>query len=313
MSTTTSNTPRPVKFGGRGAQAAAARKAAAAAGKPVARRGEDNVPEKAPEEPATAAVEIAEAVVPRPAEPAEAVITPRPEHVVKASDEELTYIAPPEDADARECIAHHRRRIIAGNRGLTRGLGHLTRDWVLSAGEHFWAATADNKGLKTAGYKSVEEFASSVDMTRDDVYRVRRAVPVYRVIGHLVDEPLNERTIRVLYKSLTDGKKYDPTPEREQNLLQQFTEMKRAGKVTSAGAAWARKLLELGPAAQVSEPEVEAEPSAPVLKVEKALKARRFIDLDLLKEAKEESPETVQRYVTELRERYEAAAALLQG
>ncbi|WP_428957957.1 hypothetical protein [Streptomyces sp. cg35] len=225
----------------------------------------------------------------------------------------LTYMDPPEGADVREQIAHHRRRIMAGNRGLTKGLGHLTRDWVLSAGEHFWAATTDNKALKTAGYKSVDEFAGSVDMTRDDVYRVRRAVPVYRAIGDLVEEPLNERTVRALYASLTDGKKYAPTPQRVENIRQQFKEMKTAGKVTSAGAVWARKLLELGPAASIEDSETAAQRSPAGDKIEKALKARRFVDLDLLKEAKQESPEIAQRYVKELREQYEAAAALLDG
>lgn len=307
------NTRSPAKFGGRAAKGAAAAKAAAAAGKPRARRGEEDEPETALEE-----LPESGTAFPHQAEPATrqaVVLQPSQVTLSGESTNALVYVAPPEDADARDQVAHHRRRIIVANRELTLGMGQLEKSYVLSAGVHFWEATSDNKRLKEAGYKSVDEFAATIDMTKQDVYRVRRAVPVYQVIGDMVEEPLNERTIRALYSTLTNEKKdYDPTPERQQNLRLQFDEMRRAGKVNSSGALWARNLLQLGPDAAPMEIEPEnGEPPEALLKLAKARKAGRLVDLELLKEAKEQDQDAVEGYVNELRERYEAAAALLQG
>lgn len=286
------------------AKAEKLRQAAAASNQAPARRGEEDGPTAEPASPTLVPVQSARAVEPT----ADAV-------VLSSEGRSLQYIPPPADADDRDRIAHHRRSIVLANTSLVAEMGRLERDYVLSAGRHLWEATQDNKVLKAAGYKGVDAFAESVGLSKQDVYRLRRAVPVYRVIGDMVETPLNERTVRELYGTLTDGKDYAPTPEREQHLRDQFAEMKRAGKVTASGAAWARDLLQLGAATPVIEIEGVDEPVSreSLRKLESALKARRIIDIDTLKEAKDADPDAVQRYVDQLRDSYEKAAALLEG
>lgn len=312
-------TAQPVRFGGRGAKAAEARKAAAAAaGKAKARRSDEDEPqESATEELAKAA----EAVVPRPAEEGEIHVPPA-DAVVKASEEDnpFQFIKPPEDADPLEQMGMVRRGIARANRGLTNGLGKMQRDYVSSAGEYLWWATQGTR-LKDAGFKSVEKFAAPLGLNKQDVYRLRRAVPVYRIIGDMVEEALNERTIRELFSTIVDEKgelpvtrdgEPDVAPERAKLLREQFTEMKRMGRVNSGGAIAARKLLMLGEATDVIEPEPGTSSSSKAVEqLAKARRTRRVVDLELLREAKAEDPEEAQRYVDDLRRMYEAAAEIV--
>lgn len=318
-------TPQAAKFGGRGAAGAAARRAAAVAGKPVARRGEE--PEATTTEAETVAAieglgEAAEAVVPRPAEEGEVHVPPS-HAVVKASEENnpFEFIKPPEEADPLEQIGMARRGIARANRGLANGLGRMQRDYVASAGEYLWWATQGTR-LKDAGFKSVEKFAEPLGLNKQDVYRLRRAVPVYRIIGDLVDEALNERTIRELYSTIVDEKgeiaitpdgEPNVAPERAQLLRDQFTEMKRMGRVNSGGAVAARKLLMLGESTYVIEPESGTSPSSSraAEQLAKARRTRRVVDLEVLREAKEEDPDGAKQYVDELRRSWEAAAEIV--
>ncbi|MFF7198190.1 hypothetical protein ACFZAM_31340 [Streptomyces sp. NPDC008079] len=283
-----------------------AREAAAATADAPARRGEDDA--------------IPTGVQPKEALPRQASASPGPiepqldDVTLGRESHAFTYIAPPSDADIRDQIAHHRRRIVVGNTALSDAVGRLERDYILSVGRHVWEATSDNKALKAAGYKSVEAFGETIGLSKQDVYRIRRALPVYEVIADMVEAPLNERTVRVLYGTLTDeNNDFDPTPERQERLRTQFAQMKLAGKVNSSGAVWARKLLVLGPLADLMEPEPEVEQPDVVLKLKQAVKSRRLVELDLLQQVKEQNPEAARTYVDQLRERYEAAAALVQG
>ncbi len=226
----------------------------------------------------------------------------------------FAYTELPEDADPLEHVAHARRGIVNANQALTEGMGKLERNYVLSAGRYLWYATKDGR-LKAAGFKSVEAFAEPLGLTRQDVYRLRRAVPVYLVIGDLVEEPLNERTIRELYQTLTNSNnELELTEAREADLRSQFAEMKRSGRVNSAGAIAARKLLMLGDPSKLIESEPEGNSSPPpVEQFTKARKANRLVDLATLKAVREVDPDAVKQYVDQLKEQYEAAARLLEG
>lgn len=295
-----------------------AREAAVAGSGSPARRGEEDDPTITSD--VEELVAAAEAVVPRPAEEGE-VHVPRPEAVLKASEEAnpFEFVRPPEDADPLEQVGMVRRGIARANRGLTNGLGSLQKGYVASAGEYLWWVTQGNR-LKNAGFKSVEKFAEPLGLTKQDVYRLRRAVPVYRVIGDMVDEPLNERTIRELYTTLTDDKgdlpvtpdgDPAPAPERAALLREQFAEMKKMGRVNSGGAVAARKLLMLGQDLDVIEPE-SGTPSTRASEVlAKALRTRRVVDLEVLREAKEEDPDAAKQYVDDLRKAWEAAAEIV--
>jgi hypothetical protein len=313
--TTEGKAPAPRKFGGRATTAAAAAAAAAGAGKPVARRG-DGEPVQEVQELA----EAAEAVVIAPAEPV--VHVPAQSAVVKASEEEnpFLFIEPPEDATPLEQMGMVRRGIARANRGLENGLGSMQKGYVGSAGEYLWWATQGTR-LKDAGFKSVEKFAAPLDLTKQDVYRLRRAVPVYRIIGDLVEEPLNERTIRELFSTIVDEKgeipvtpdgQPDVSPDRQKNLRDQFAEMKKMGRVNSGGALAARRLLLLGESTDVIEPEIGAMPHINAREqLAKARRNGRILDLEVLREAKKEDPEGAQQYVDDLRRKYEAAAEIV--
>jgi hypothetical protein len=227
---------------------------------------------------------------------------------------------PPEDADPLEKVGIVRRGIARANRGLANGLGRMQKDYVSSAGEYLWWATQGDR-LKDAGIKSIEKFAAPLDLGKQDVYRLRRAVPVYRIIGDLVDEPLNERTIRELFSTIVDEKgeipvtpdgEPDVSPERQKNLREQFTEMKRMGRVNSGGAVAARRLLLLGEATDVIEPEPSTSaPSKAVDQLAKARRTGRILDLETLREANKEDPDEAKRYVEDMRRKYEAAAEIV--
>jgi hypothetical protein len=294
------------------AQEAAAAAAAAAAEDSPARRGEED--ETSPKEPSLPA----QAREPE-AEPAASHIAPTVNEVTLGTESEsaLVYTGPPAGADSWERISHAKRAIICANRALTKGMGKLERDYVLSAGRHLWEVTEDKEALKAVGFKSVEKFAESVELTRQDVYRLRRAVPVYDVIGDLVEEPLNERTIRELCKTLTDdaGNLCWRDETRRENLRLQFREMKRSGRISSAGAIAASRLLAVGTAMEAAGPDGQQGTEAPpaVEQLKRAQKSRRLVDLDLLKEVQESDPGLAKGYVDDLRERYEAAARIVEG
>ncbi|MEU1824277.1 hypothetical protein ABZ502_17840 [Streptomyces abikoensis] len=313
-----------------------AREAAAAAAQDAspARRGEDDHDLDEPQDLGAASAEdpggdtaeasgngaavgsVSPAEVPHQADAVEThrVIAVSPEAVVLTRDTGFEYTELPEDADPLEHVAHARRGIANANRALTKGMGKLGRDYVLSAGRYLWYATQKGR-LKAAGFKSVESFAKPLGLERHDVYRLRKAVPVYEIVGDLVEEPLNERTIRELYKTLTNDKdELELTDARKANLRAQFEEMKKSGRVSSAGAVAARKLLALGDPSEIieSEPGSIQKPPA-VEQLNKARKTKRLVDLELLKEVQEEDPDAVKQYVSELKAQYEAAEKLLQG
>lgn len=282
---------------------AAAIAAAEATKDTPARRGESDDDELAP-----LPVEV-----PEEAAVAPVVHVPPQSAVVKSSEEEnpFQYVEPPEDADPLEQIGMVRRGIARANRGLANGLGRMQRDYILSAGEYLWWATQGTR-LRDAGFKSVEKFAEPLGLTKQDVYRLRRAVPVYRVIGDLVEEALNERTIRELYQTLTNERgDLEVTSERQENLRQQFAEMKRMGRVNSGGAVAARKLLMLGEATDVIEAESGSSKPGVLEQFTKARRTRRIVDLELLRDAKSEDPTAAREYVDELRRFYEAAAEIV--
>ena len=137
-----------------------------------------------------------------------------------------------------------------------------------------------------------------------------------------MDEALNERTIRELYSTIVDEKgeiaitpdgEPNVAPERAQLLRDQFTEMKRMGRVNSGGAVAARKLLMLGESTYVIEPESGTSPSSSraAEQLAKARRTRRVVDLEVLREAKEEDPDGAKQYVDELRRSWEAAAEIV--
>lgn len=256
-----------------------------------------------------------------PAAPESKALIPTQDSVVKASEEEnpFLYVKPSEDLNPLDQLGMVRRGIARANRGLANGLGAMQRGYVQSAGEYLWWATQGTR-LKDAGFKSVEQFADPLDLNKQDVYRLRRAVPVYRIIGDLVDEALNERTIRELYSTIVDEKgeipvttdgEPDVSPERQKNLRDQFTEMKKMGRVNSGGAVAARKLLMLGEATAPIEAEPGGSKANAVDVLAKARRTRRVVDLELLREAKEQDPEAAKMYVDDLRRLYEAAAEIV--
>ncbi|MET7363281.1 hypothetical protein ABZS76_33255 [Streptomyces sp. NPDC005562] len=310
---TKTGAPAPAKFGGRGAQAAAARKAAAAAGKPVARRGEENTPKVSDEDNREG--QPVKVEVPHPAEPAESetsgeagppadVVIPSEDQVVLSREEGATfsYTELPEDMDPLQQIAEAKRGIVRANNALTDGMGKLARDYVLSAGQWLWDVT-NRKTYKAAGFKSVDSFAKSVSLERHDVYRLRKAVPVYRDIGDLVAEPLGIRVIEEIFKTkTTEGRR------------EQYRQMKRAGRISAAGAIAARKLLALGEATEIiqTDKSEDGKPAA-VDRLNQALKARRIVDTELLAEVKRDNPSAAQSYLESLRESYEAALKIVEG
>lgn len=295
-------------------RAAAAIEASEATKDAPARRGESDDDEPVIAPPVEAVVEAVAG--PTKVDPAPAVYVPTQNAIVKASEEEgaLTYVEPPEDADPLTQIGYARRGIVNANRALTEGLGRLEGSYVLSAGRYLHYATQKGR-LRAAGFRSVEAFAASVELTRQDVYRLRKAVPVYEILHDLVTGPLNERTIRELYKTLTNDKEeLDVTPERRENLRNQFREMLRTGRVSSGGAAAARRLLALGDATEIieSEPGTVEKPAA-VEQLNKVRAARKLAPLELLREVQAEDPEAAKLYLSELRERYEEAASVIEG
>lgn len=283
---------------------------ASASGSVPARRGEDDDVQAAP-----IPVQPVESVPHEAAPAAETAVEAVISTVIQPSEEAdpFRYVEPPADADPLEQIGLVRRGIARANRGLANGLGAMQKGYVQSAGEYLWWATQGDR-LRRAGFRSVEAFAQPLGLTKQDVYRLRRAVPVMRAIGDMIEEALNERTIRELYKTLTNEKDdLDATPERCQNLRAQFAEMKSMGRVNSGGAVAARRLLLLGGAADAieGEPEEAQKPTAMEL-LNKSWCSQKVVDLEVLRKAKEEDPEAVRRYVSELRERYEAAAQLVE-
>jgi hypothetical protein len=311
----------PKKMTAREKRVAQATRSVSATGVAPARRGEADDTLATASAPAEEPTQPAEAVVPRPADEGEVHVPPS-DAVVKASEENnpFEFVKPPEDADPFEQIGMARRGIAQANRGLANGLGKLQRDYVASAGEYLWWATQGTR-LKDAGFKSIEKFAEPLGLTKQDVYRLRRAVPVYRIIGDMVEEPLNERTIRELFSTIVDEKgeigvtpdgEPDVSPERQKNLRDQFTEMKKMGRVNSGGAVAARRLLMLGEATDVITPEPGSSvTSKAVEQLAKARRTNRIIDLEVLREAKEEDPDEAKQYVEDLRRRYEAAAEIV--
>jgi hypothetical protein len=284
-----------------------------------ARRGEDD---DALTEAATAAASapaVVEPEVPHQAEPV--VHVPSPDAVMKASEEgnPFEFIKPSPDADILEAVGAARRGIARANRGLENGLGQLQLGYVKSAGEYLWWVTQGTR-LKDAGFKSVAKFGEPLGLSTQDIYRLRRAVPVHRILHDMIDGALNERTIRELYSTIVDEKgeipltedgEPDVSPERQKLLREQFAEMKRMGKITSAGAVAARRVLMLGRDTEVIEiePGGEAGPSV-VDQLSKARRTNRILPLEVLRDAKEKDPEAVKQYVEELRRAWEAAAEI---
>lgn len=291
--------------------------AAAQATDSPARRGEADEPEV--EQAVEVLADAAQSVVPHQAEAV--VIAPTSDQVVTAAeaDNPFQFVKPPRDADPLEQMGMVRRGIARANRGLANGLGKMQRDYVASAGEYLWWATQGTR-LKDAGFKSIEKFAEPLALTKQDVYRLRRAVPVYRIIGDLVEEPLNERTIRELYSTIVNEKgdvavtqdgEPDVSPERQKNLRDQFTEMKKMGRVNSGGAVAARRLLMLGEATDVIEPELGSTTSKATDQLAKARRTGRILDLETLREANKEDPDEARRYVAEMRRKVEAAEEIV--
>ncbi|MFI0967060.1 hypothetical protein ACH4S8_37600 [Streptomyces sp. NPDC021080] len=282
-----------------------------------ARRGE---PDDALTEAATAAASApAEVEVPHQAD--EAVHVPALEAITKASEEEnpFEFIRPSPDADPLEQIGAARRGIARANRGLENGLGQLQQGYIGSAGEYLWWVTQGTR-LRDAGFKSVAKFGEPLGLSAQDIYRLRRAVPIYRILGDMLDGALNERTIRELYSTIVDEKgeipvtpdgEPDVSPARQQLLREQFAEMKRMGKVTSAGAVAARRVLMLGKDTEIIEIETGSETGPSVVdQLSKARRTNRILPLEVLRDAKEKDPEAVKQYVDELRRAWEAAAEI---
>ncbi|MFH8483101.1 hypothetical protein [Streptomyces sp. NPDC018055] len=277
----------------------------AATGDQEARRGESDDVEKGT--PASAGVP------PQASAPEGVVRTSAEVEADEAWDAGFRYAPPPGEADLLTRLAHAKNGIARANRSLTVGMGMLSSHYVLSAGRHLWDVIED-KSFKAANLKSVEAFAATVGLTKQDVYRLRRAVPVYAVLGNMIEEPLNERTVRELYKNLTDENKnvdWD-NPKRQADCRAVFTEMKRRGQISSTGAIAARKLLALGEATELIE-EDPAQRSNPAVseQLEKARKQNRVLDAETVKALAEEDPGAVKEYVLHVRARYEALAALI--
>ncbi|MDQ1041409.1 hypothetical protein QFZ75_007911 [Streptomyces sp. V3I8] len=286
-----------------------------------ARRGEDDDLVSAAEAAVSAPAEEPQAAVPHQAE--SAVHVPHQDDVVKASerdDASFEFVKPPQDLDALEQVGMARRGIAQANRALENGLGRLQRGYVTSAGEYLWWVTQGTR-LKAAGFKSVAKFAEPLGLTTQDVYRLRRAVPVHRIIGDMIEGALNERTYRELYSTIVDEKGEIPvtadgepnvSPERQQLLRDQFAEMKRMGKITSAGAVAARRVLMLGRDTEAIEPEPGADSGPGAAdQLAKARRTNRILPLEVLRDAKEKDPEAVQQYVEDLKRAYEAAAEIV--
>ncbi|MEU6362272.1 hypothetical protein [Streptomyces albidoflavus] len=274
-----------------------------------ARRGEDDEPQdppadEPPEFPHQADSSGAEAA--RQEEPSKGgIITPAAHQVWLGSengDLVPAYTELPEDMDPLQQIATAKRGIARANQALTEGMGKLSRDYILSAGQWLWDVT-ERKTYKAAGHKSVEAFAQSVDLERHDVYRLRKAVPVYRDIHDLVEEPLSIRTIEEIFKV-----------KSREGRREQFTQMKRDGRISAAGAIAARKLLALGPATEIIQgAKGESAQAKPVDRLQQAIKARRLVDVDLLAEVKQDDPDAAKSYVARLRESYEDALKVIEG
>jgi hypothetical protein len=287
-----------------------------------ARRGEQEEPEAELEQLEEAAAAVVRHQAETSAEPSRSVVTPTADQVVTAAEEDnpFQFIKPSEDLDPLEQIGMVRRGIARANRGLENGLGAMQKGYVGSAGEYLWWATQGDR-LKKAGFKSIEKFAEPLGLSKQEVYRLRRAVPVYRVIGHMVQEALNERTIRELYSTIVDEKgeipvtadgEPDISPERQQNLRDQFAEMQRMKRVNSGGAIAARRLLLLGEQTGPIEIEPGTEAGPGVVDVlAKARRTNRIVPLEVLREAKEKDPDAVQEYVNDLKRAWEAAAEIV--
>lgn len=271
----------------------AARRGATLSVDSPARRGEED-------EPRTE-------TVPQQAAPQD-VVEPGPLDVTTAKEAHenarrgFSYSKLPDDATDLEKIAHAQRGIVSANQALTTGMGKLERDYVLSAGRYLWDVT-ENHAYKAANHKTVESFAKSVGLTRQDVYRLRRAVPVYLDIEDLVEEPLNERTIRELAIARNQSG----------TCREVFIEMKRTGRISSGGAIAARKLLVAGELTEIIEVDREASPrTGDVEKLERARQSLK-VDVELLRKVKEQNPEAAREYVDELRQKYEEAAKALDA
>lgn len=276
-------------------RAAAARAAAIATSDAPARRGEEDEPPR---------LRVAEPiVVPQQAsaatvvEPGVAVVTLGSEAVNPLRYEEI-----PPDVSDLEWIAFAQRKIITANRAVDRALGLVAKNYVLSAGRYLWEASKNGK-YKAAGHKSIDGFAASLDMDRRDVYRLRDAYPVYAAIGDLVEEPLNERTIRELAIAVRQS---------VESCRLVFAEMKRSGRISSAGAIAARRLLAAGDPSEIIAHEPQSLEAPPAVdRLNKARKDGRLVDVAVLKEAHEADPKTAQMYVDELRAKYEEARSAI--
>lgn len=295
-----STVQRPAKFGGRGVQAAAARKAAAASGKPVARRGEGN-DERLTEAATAAASAPADVVasVPHQVDPEPLVgIIHSPE-----PGDPFEYVAAPEGATELQHLAHAERQI--------RKVAEAAGTWFAAVESNYWILTGrwlaevQEKGsYKAGGFRSVDKFAKSVGIERHVYYRAIRHHVVYTALGDLAKAPLSQLLVEQLYSLGKD----DP-----ELLRTEFAKLAAEGPVTVSAIKNLRRLLDSSAAAAQEPKAIEARQPRPVADRVKEARAAGKIDLALLKELAEIDKESARDYVEDLKTKLAEAESLLGG
>ncbi|THA72424.1 hypothetical protein E6R60_26175 [Streptomyces sp. A0642] len=292
---------RPAKFGGRGAKAAAARKAGASAGKPVARRGEDEELTEAATAAASTPAEPpqvphqADQAPDRSREPLEGTVYPA------ESTNPFEYVAAPEGASDLQHLAHAERQL--------RKVGDAAGEAFASVEYTYWALTGrwlsevQEKGsYKAGGHKSVEKFAKAVGIERHTYYRAIRHHVVYTALDGLIEKPLAQLVVEQLYSLGKDDPKL---------LREKYTEMAAEGPVTVSAVRSLRRLLDASAAAAQAPKAIGARQPRPVADRLKEARAAGKIDLGLLKELAEFDKDSARDYVKDLKERLAEAETLL--
>lgn len=224
----------------------------------------------------------------------------------READEGLTYKARPKGASREEWLQHVTRGISLANAAAEKQGAKLQEDYVLSAGR-YCHDLIENKLHKEAGYSSVDVYAKQVlKMSRDDVYRLAGAVPVYQSLKGLLDGPLDKTQVAELGKAYRGGGKERPEEEKQAACRLLWEQSMRNGDTSSRGIARTRQALALGSMRDLElkdpKPVSAPPPRAVVRKVERVLTS----DLDAFRKLVDEDPEAAKAHVDKVGEHYQA-------
>lgn len=292
-------TPAPAKFGGRGASAAAARKAVAAASKPVARRGEnDNDLEAAAVAAVRAPAEDPQVPHQAAPQPLEGIVHP-PEPT-----DRLQYLPAPDGISDLEHLGYAAGQIRKIGEAAGSGLAEIEKNYWTLTGR--WLAEVQAKGsYKAGGHKSVESFARSIGMERHAYYRAIKHHVVYTALDGLLAEPLAQNVVDQLYSLGKDD---------HELLRAKYSELANKGPVTVSAVQNLRRLMAASEQAAKEPKQLTTRQPRPVAERLEQARAAGRLDLGLVQElVKAGDRQSAQEYVDDMRKRLDEAEGLLKS